>query len=122
MLSGEASTGVALANAIKAAVASTSRTNGQLSWFITDQNGEYYRAAEWGQAIVRLKALDPAFDAAEVWYPASSFGDTASASGAVGICIATCAFERGYARAGQTLIVSSGDGRERAALVFTSGG
>ncbi len=53
-----------------------------------------------------------------MWYPAGSFGDTGAVGGALAICLATSAFERGYAPAPSVGILSSADaGRRAAALI-----
>lgn len=87
-------------------------------WIISDQNGELYRATEWGNAIVRLVAKFKAFEEPVLWYPAASFGDAGAASGAVSLCIAMNAFDRGYAPSREATIVSSADGLQRAAMLF----
>lgn len=87
-------------------------------WIITDQNGEMYRATEWGNALVRLVANCKAFEDPVLWYPAASFGDTGAASGAISLCMASSAFDRGYAPSRTATIVSSADGTQRAAMLF----
>lgn len=87
-------------------------------WIISDQNGELYRATEWGNALVRLVANFKAFEEPVLWYPAASFGDAGAASGAVSLCIAMSAFDRGYAPSREATIVSSADGLQRAAMLF----
>jgi 3-oxoacyl-[acyl-carrier-protein] synthase-1 len=86
-------------------------------WLVSDQNGEHYRAMDWGNAIVRLLTVEEAFARAIMWYPTASFGDTCAASGAVSLCNALCAFGRGYAPANRVAVISSADGPSRAAML-----
>ncbi len=92
--------------------------NGKL-WAICDQNGEVVRAIEWGNALVRLIAHSDVFDNPIVWLPAVGFGDTAAASGALGVCAATQAFTRGYAPANHVVLCSSSLSRLRSAIVLS---
>jgi 3-oxoacyl-[acyl-carrier-protein] synthase-1 len=86
-------------------------------WVISDLNGEPYRAIDWGNALVRrIRALaEPV-----LWCPALWFGDTGAASGAVALCLAARAFERSYAPAPWSLVLSSADGPDRAAVIVTA--
>ena len=85
---------------------------------ITDQNGESYRAMEWGNTMVRLTARSQTFAEPLLWYPAASFGDTGDASGAVSLYMSSCAFERGYAPAKTVVVISSSDGPSLAAVLL----
>jgi len=89
-------------------------------WIVCDQNGENYRAADWGFAAVRLRALHDAFASPVLWYPAASVGDTASASCLVGVCFALRAWKRGYAAAGAALVTACNDDGGRGALLLTT--
>jgi 3-oxoacyl-[acyl-carrier-protein] synthase-1 len=91
-------------------------------WFITDQNGELYRATEWGNVVVRLVGYSQAFADPVLWYPAASFGDTGAVSGAVAICMAVNAFARGYAPAQTVAILSSAEDPSRAAVLLKTAG
>ncbi len=93
--------------------------NEQVNWIVSDQNGEIYRASEWGNSLVRLSARYPALGKAELWYPAASFGDTAAASGAVAICCAAVAFERGYNLSPLAIILSCSDKGERGVALLS---
>ena len=64
-------------------------------WLIVDQNGENYRAQEWGCALTRLVKEHPAFQDPVVWYPVISVGDTGSAAGVVQTSMALQAFPSG---------------------------
>jgi 3-oxoacyl-[acyl-carrier-protein] synthase-1 len=91
-------------------------------WLVTDQNGETYRSADWGFAVVRLRSGDAGFADPIVWYPAASLGDTGVAAPLVSICLAARAWERGYAPADIALVTASDDDEGRAGLALTFGG
>lgn len=91
---------------------------GSPAWLVTDMNGESYRAMEWGNAVIRVRARRPGFSPRALWHPASSFGDTGAASGGVALCAAASALARGYAPSPSAVITSTSDGRGRAALVL----
>ena len=112
------SVGEGLANAVIAAAPSARPEEEPPPWLLSDHNGESYRAHEWGNAIVRLRARSAAFEALRLWYPAINFGDTGAASGVIAMCVAARAFERGYAPARRVTLTSTGDGPERAAVVM----
>lgn len=87
-------------------------------WVVCDQNGEDYRALEWGNSLVRLVAECDAFGQCQVWYPAASFGDTGAASSAVGVVMALTALQRGYAPAPRAMVLSASDSPKRALTVL----
>ena len=73
-----------------------------------DLNGEDAREADWGHALVRVRAAlgtTPRF----VRIPATSLGDTGAASGAIAICAAVRSHVRAYARAPEILVCSSAE-------------
>jgi 3-oxoacyl-[acyl-carrier-protein] synthase I len=118
--SGATSVGEGLAKALEQVAESAGWRQSAPAWIISDQNGETYRANEWGHAIVRLRGAWPALDNPAVWAPAASFGDTGSASSLVAVCTALQALERGYAPAESAVVISSSEAELRAALVITS--
>jgi 3-oxoacyl-[acyl-carrier-protein] synthase-1 len=120
LLSGEAPPGNGLSQALMPAADASRQDTAGCAWLITDQNGETYRAVEWGNAVCRVAARYPAFSTAAIWYPALSFGDTGAASGALSICVAAKSFERGYARLASAVVASSSDGPLRAALLVSA--
>jgi len=95
--------------------------NGGKPWIVSDQNGEVYRAMDWGHAVVRLRADFDAFADPELWYPAASFGDTGAASALIGICMTAKAWQRNYAVADAALVISSADGPSRTAVALFHG-
>jgi hypothetical protein len=116
LISGASPVGEALAAVIARSWTATDAD----PWIISDQNGELYRAMEWGYALVRLRGQFPAFAEPTLWYPAVSFGDTGAASGLVAVCVAVRAWERRYAPSNVALILSTSEGDARAALALAS--
>jgi len=92
------------------------------SWMITDHNGETYRAAEWGSALVRLTARRRAQSDWTSWFPATSFGDTGAASALVGLGVAVRAFARSYHPAPSATVVATAPGATRAAVRVDAAG
>ena len=83
---------------------------------VSDHDGQYVRAYEWGMLRVRLRDRDARFERCAVWMPAKSFGHTGVASGAVATALAFRALQRGYAPAPSILVLSSADAGERAVV------
>jgi 3-oxoacyl-[acyl-carrier-protein] synthase-1 len=86
---------------------------------IADLNGTESRAADWGYALVRLRSIfgEQAFD---VWLPAQSFGETGAAAGAIAVCMAHRATERGYLPGAAAVVtLASEDGGRGAILLQT---
>ncbi len=82
---------------------------------IADLNGAELRALDWGHALVHLRARFPGsrFD---TWLPALSFGETGAAAGALALCMAYRAIERGYLTEGPVVVALSSEDGRRAAL------
>jgi 3-oxoacyl-(acyl-carrier-protein) synthase len=121
LFSGRVPTGQGLSE-ILITLARKVRSSGETKvWVVTDQTGETYRAMEWGRAVVAAAAQDCDVESALVWHPAASFGDTAAASGAVGLCVVLRAFARRYAPASHAIILSSSEGTQRAGIVVGPG-
>lgn len=87
-------------------------------WLLSDHNGEPYRANDLALAIVRARNTCQAFGAAAVSYPALSFGDVGVARPLVAVCLAVAAFERGWAPAGECMVLAVGTSRRRAAVLI----
>jgi 3-oxoacyl-[acyl-carrier-protein] synthase-1 len=85
-------------------------------WWISDMNGETYRAQEWGTALVHIRDAHPTVDTHNVWLPAMSFGDCGAAMGLAGTALALRGFARRYAPAPSALILTAADGATRAAF------
>ena len=108
--------GVALAKVISRSLSESAVQTPFRGDVISDLNGEEWRAYELGCARVRVAGqLDPE---ARFMFPAASLGEVGCASGAVAICFAMRALERGYARQDKVLVISTGDyGQVGAVLV-----
>ena len=115
---GAVSSGVAMARTV--AAVRQSLVQGK-AWLLSDHNGEHYRANELGCAWARLRADDPSFADAEVWYPALAFGDTGAACALVGVSMATQAWQRGYAPSAAAVVACASDGPTRGALLLHHG-
>jgi 3-oxoacyl-[acyl-carrier-protein] synthase I len=115
LVSGQAPTGAGIATVL-AQLATLGWGTDPPAWVITDQNGEPYRARDWGTALVRLLARHPGLAHTVLWYPAATLGDTGAATGAVSLCLALGAFARHYAPATTTAILSCADGKSRSAI------
>jgi len=116
LLSGGAPVGIGLSSVLSRISTSTDWKGNQPLWLITDQNGEHFRAMEWGTAVVGLVASSQAFIAPILWHSAESFGDTGAASGAVSLCMAIRGFNRDYAPAKNVVVISSAEGSHRTAI------
>ncbi|MEM1125936.1 MAG: hypothetical protein AAGI71_04740 [Bacteroidota bacterium] len=113
---GEPPLGRGLAEVLQAAFEDAAPSTGpdaDVPWLLSDHNGEPYRAAELGHALMRLCASAPRYQQTEIWYPALHVGDTGLASGLVGLSLVLRAFARGYKPARHAVIATSGDGRAR---------
>lgn len=118
-LSNKPKTGKGLAKLL-ANLANSIETIGQnhSAWIISDQNGENSRALEWGYALPQVISCSIIYADPIIWLPAASFGDTGAASGAIAVCMACCAFNRGYAPSDVAVILSSSDGNGRSAVMI----
>ena len=114
---GEVPDGAALARAIRE-LPGARAGKPEIGVVIGDLNGSEYRARNWGSALARLRNA-PLSDA-PLWIPALGFGETGSAAGAVGLCLAARALERGHAR-GAALAWLSDDNGAAAAFTIASG-
>jgi hypothetical protein len=111
-LTGAPSRGTGLVEALS----TVAEPDADRAWVICDQNGESYRAAEWGYALCRMAGRFRGLAGSVVWYPAASFGDTGAASGAIAVCLAARAIERGYAPLTPAIVTMCSDGPARGAL------
>jgi 3-oxoacyl-[acyl-carrier-protein] synthase-1 len=82
-----------------------------------DVNGEPYRAADWGQAAVRLLELGLLADWPQE-VVAASFGETGAASPLLALILAARSFTRGYSRGDTALVLASDDGGNRGATTL----
>lgn len=117
LLAGESPTGRTLAEVIDTVRPGAGWGNSVRPWILSDHNGESYRAAEWGNALVHLVARSDVYQDIASWFPAASFGDTGAAAAGVAICVALRAFARGYALHDTAAIVASSDGPTKASIL-----
>ena len=99
----EPDTGKALTDCIRDAIGAERGFSGDV---ISDLNGEYWRAQQWGTAQPRLRSQ---MGAHPLHIPATSIGDTGAASGALGICYAAQLFAQRVACSRTALVLSSSD-------------
>jgi 3-oxoacyl-[acyl-carrier-protein] synthase-1 len=83
---------------------------------ICDQNGEPYRADEFGFALVRLS--ERFSGGSDFLAPADCWGDVGAASGPLFVALAAAAAERGYARGPYYLAWASSESGERVAALL----
>ena len=117
LLSGDPSLGKGLSQTIIEAISMVGKEKCLPFWVISDQNGEGYRAYEWGNALIRLLPQNPELKESILWLPGIAFGDTGAASGFIAICMVICGFEHNYEESDVALILSSSDNEERAAIL-----
>jgi 3-oxoacyl-[acyl-carrier-protein] synthase I len=110
--------GAVLARAIRDLLARQPR-HSDVALVIGDLNGDECRARNWGNALVRLRNSHGLADA-PMWIPALGFGETGSASGAVGLCLAARAIERGHLGRGAALTWLSDESGAGAAIMIMS--
>lgn len=88
------------------------------AWVFVDQNGETFRAQDWGCALARALPKVRSLANAKVSYTAATFGDVGAASAALGVCLCLAAFDRGYASADVACILSAADGHDRSGFLI----
>lgn len=76
---------------------------------MSDQNGEYYRTHELANARLLAGQEHPWLLNAGIEYPATSFGDTGAASGALGLGLVARGLSRGYMQEEAWMILLSSD-------------
>lgn len=86
------------------------------SWFVLDRNGEVTRANDWGFCQQRIMGRMPGLLPAVEWDPATSFGDTGAAGGALAVQLAAHGFQRRHAPGSCAVVLASSDGGGRAAI------
>ncbi|MEW6290754.1 MAG: beta-ketoacyl synthase N-terminal-like domain-containing protein [Thermodesulfobacteriota bacterium] len=88
----------------------------RIDYTICDQNGEAYRADEFGFMLARLseRFVDPS----DYLAPADCWGDVGAASGPLFINSVIAAAEKGYAKGPHTLLWTSSEGGERSAAII----
>ncbi len=117
-LTGKTSQGEALARVLVRTAPLADWSREAPPWVVVDQNGETYRAQEWGCALSRLVENHPYFQAPVVWNPVISVGETGAAAGVVQICMALQAFHQRYAPARQVALLAGADTEQRSATLL----
>jgi len=110
--------GKGLTQAVKGVVSGLPE-NTKIDHTICDQNGEAYRADEFGFMICRLSKYFT--DPSDFMAPADCWGDVGAASGPLFINLITSASEKHYAKGPHTLLWASSEGGERTAVLFQTG-
>lgn len=112
------SSGAGLCAALRALLEGSGASGGEPpAWVLCDLNGESYRSFEWGAAVARLGA--PLGGVKELWHPADCFGDIGAATGGALLACAAAAFRRGYAPAGEAIVITGSDAGQRVAARVT---
>ena len=106
--------GTVLARAIRSLLATEAR-RADIALVIGDLNGDEYRARTWGGALARVRSRTVLN--APMWVPAQGFGETGSAAGAVGMCLAARAMERGHLTGAALAWLSDESGAAAALMV-----
>jgi 3-oxoacyl-[acyl-carrier-protein] synthase I len=106
--------GLGLTEAVRQALAALPK-GVKVDRMICDQNGEAYRADEFGFTLVRLS--EQVSDGSNFLAPADCWGDVGAASGPLFVALAAAAAERGYARGPHYLVWASSEGGERGAAL-----
>ncbi len=88
----------------------------RINYTICDQNGEAYRADEFGFMLSRLS--EHFVEPSDYMAPADCWGDVGAASGPLFMHLVVSAAEKGYANGPYTLLWTSSEGGERAAALF----
>ncbi len=88
----------------------------RIDYTICDQNGEAYRADEFGFMLARLSEYF--VDSSDYMAPADCWGDVGAASGPLFINLIIFAAEKGYAKGPHTLLWTSSEGGERTAAIL----
>jgi 3-oxoacyl-[acyl-carrier-protein] synthase-1 len=109
------SSGAALAQAVRGAMAGVALPAQAADAVYIDINGERYRSEEWG--FVALKAPE-AFKSLQYRAPSDCWGDVGAAFGALGAILAVRSYARAYARGPRTLILAGSDGGLRGAMLL----
>jgi len=110
--------GEGLTEAVKGVVSGLPE-NTKIDYTICDQNGEAYRADEFGFMLARLSKYFA--DPSDYMAPADCWGDVGAASGPLFVNLITSAFEKRYAKGSYTLLWTSSEGGERTAVLFWTG-
>ncbi|VAW59405.1 hypothetical protein MNBD_GAMMA08-2499 [hydrothermal vent metagenome] len=107
--------GEGLTQAVKGVLSKLPK-NAKIDYTICDQNGEAYRADEFGFMLSRLSKYFT--DPSDYMAPADCWGDVGAASGPLFINLIAAAYEKRYAKGPYTLLWTSSESGERTAALF----
>lgn len=108
--------GRGLTEAVRKVLANLRPENVLIDDTICDQNGETYRADEYGFTLARTNKRF--VDASSFLTPADCWGDVGAASGPLFVGLAAAAAKKQYAKGPRTLVWTSSEGGERSAAIF----
>jgi 3-oxoacyl-[acyl-carrier-protein] synthase-1 len=114
---GGVSTGVGLNECITACLRARHASPEDRLWFVSDANGESYRAQEWGQVLVRLRESQPSLDEAVTWFPAAGLGEVGAAFPGLALGLIEHAVLRGHAPAAGAVVCFGADQGPRGAYL-----
>ncbi|MGI9289414.1 MAG: hypothetical protein ACR2P1_28855 [Pseudomonadales bacterium] len=107
--------GEGLTHAVRGAVAGLPEES-KIDYTICDQNGEAYRADEYGFMLCRL--AENFSDPSDYLAPADCWGDVGAASGSLYLSLLVVAAEKGYEKGPYSLLWASSEGGERSAALI----
>ena len=108
--------GEGLAATVRSAVSGLRLPDERISYIICDINGERYRGEEWGFVCLRLSHY---FDDPTAYLsPADCWGDMGAASAPLFAMLVCQASIRGYGKGPRTMLWTSSEGGQRAAVVL----
>lgn len=114
----EAPLGRALSQVMTSVLESINGQKEELALAIGNLNGDAYRAKDFGNALLRMRAAGFPADF-HLWTPAMSFGEVGAATGPISICLGIRALQRGYAPSQHILIWHASDSGERGAFLLS---
>ncbi len=117
--SGPPCLGEGLSQAIADACAPALAAGRRVSDVYCDLNGERWRAAEYGFAVLKLG--DVLENPSDFWSPADCWGDVGAASGTLLTVAALAAGRRGWARGDEAVVWCASESAERGAALFSCG-
>jgi 3-oxoacyl-[acyl-carrier-protein] synthase I len=107
-----------MAQALGTATDGAQRRECEISFRISDMNGERYFA--WDNLLSMTRFYRTRRERLEVWYPATCVGDVGAAAGPLSLVIAAMAFAGGYAPGAVAMCEGSSDDGLRAGCVVGS--
>jgi 3-oxoacyl-[acyl-carrier-protein] synthase-1 len=110
--------GEGLTAAFKQVLSQLPSAETRIDQVLCDQNGEPYRADEFGFTIIRTN--EHFVDATDFLAPADCWGDVGAASGPLLFGLAAEAARKGYAKGKNTLVWTSSEGGERTAAILVA--